>query len=58
MNRGDSAESASISRRRLIAAFSPLLEVDERAVRPEPLTQLFAADPISRSVQQLGQHLE
>ncbi len=35
-----------------------MLEVDERAVGPQPLTQLLASDQIPGSLEQLDQHLE
>ena len=35
-----------------------MLEIDERAIWPEPLTQLLARDEIARSLQQQRQDLK
>jgi hypothetical protein len=36
----------------------PVIEIDERAVRPEPLTKLIAGDQLPRPFQQLHQHFQ
>ena len=48
MKRGDSAESPSVSPQPIDDRVQAVLEVDERAVRPQSLAQLLASDQIAR----------
>ena len=47
-----------MSRSRLIDGVQPMIEIDESAIRPEPMTQFFARDELTGPLQQQRQHLE
>jgi hypothetical protein len=58
MNRGVSAESPSVSRRRLINGVQPVVEVDERIPSPQALRELLARNELAGACQQQDQYLK
>ena len=58
MKRGRSAESPERVAQAVDDGVQAVLEVDERAVWPEPLTQLLARDEIAGSLQQQREDVE